>query len=154
MYSYCSTRERRRRGQAGPPVSVGACMLPSCWGDVCCSGAPSEARLTHACPSATGLQRPMLWGRRRRSCVGLQGPGQVHGLLEVRGEAKLDVDVDVVREPTHEQLGLLKCREVARVAHHYVEAISVVLQYCGCERKAHQLGEACTPPGRPKAESA
>jgi hypothetical protein len=68
--------------------------------------------------------------------------------------SKLDVDVDVVQEPTHEQLDLLECREVAGVAHHYVEAVSVVLQYCGGERKVCHLGEACTPHGRPKAEGA
>jgi hypothetical protein len=43
--------------------------------------------------------------------------------------------------------------EVAGVAHHCVEAVGVVL-HCEGERKARQLGEACTPHGRHKAEEA
>jgi hypothetical protein len=37
--------------------------------------------------------------------VGLEGLGQVHGRLEVPWLVKLDINADVVWEPTHEQLG-------------------------------------------------
>jgi len=51
----------------------------------------------------------------------------VHGGLKILGRPELDVDTDVIREATHEQVGLLEWRELRRMAHQGVETLLVLL---------------------------
>jgi hypothetical protein len=51
----------------------------------------------------------------------------VHGGLKILGRPELDVDTDVSREATHEQVGLLEWRELQRVAHQGIETLLVLL---------------------------
>ena len=51
----------------------------------------------------------------------------MHGGLKILGRPELDVDTDVIREATHEQVGLLEWRELRRMAHQGVETLLVLL---------------------------
>ena len=80
----------------------------------------------------------------------LESPCQVHGVLECLGGAELDVNADVVRQATHEEVHLLLRRQLRRVAHHGVEALLVVLDGA-VPGESCQLRETIGPDGRPKA---
>ena len=56
-----------------------------------------------------------------------EGPGVVHGRLEVGGIPELDVHANMVRQTAHKELGALGRGDARRVACQGLEAIGVVL---------------------------
>lgn len=79
----------------------------------------------------------------------LVGPRQPHGTLEVLRVVQLDVDADVVREATREQLRLLQRLETPCMSHASLERVLIRLDGRG-EWQACQVREVVGGDRQPK----
>ena len=77
-----------------------------------------------------GEMAELPWGLqsgRRGGRTALEGPHQVHGGLKILRCPEFDVDADVIRKATHEEVVLLEWGRLWRVAYQGVETLQIFL---------------------------